>query len=485
MSYPVDSLEPKALWKYFDKIRAIPHGSKDEQALGEAIQAWAKERGCESDTDETGNVVVKIAATPGLENAPTVVLQGHIDMVCEKNSDKDFDFEKDSIVLVRDGDWILADGTTLGADNGIGVATALAFMDVDDAPHGPLEVLMTVDEETGLGGALGLKPGFITGTMMFNMDSEEDGVFYVGCAGGRDTEIELPITKETTPGGVTALNVEVKGLRGGHSGLDIIQNRGNAIRLVMRALKAVSREVNIGIADVFGGDKHNAIPREAKALITVPKGSEDKVKAILDTQYQGYREEFASAEADVALLTSAADMPKVIMSPKSMTQTFQLLLGLPHGVLAMVRGLDGLVETSSNMARVRVEEGAVTLLCSSRSPIASAVNGVADQIEAVGTAAGAKVETDEGYPGWKPNMESKMLAKAKEVWKTVHGEDAEFTVIHAGLECGIIGEKYPGMDMISLGPTIVNPHSPEERVSIPTVERFFTFTKAFLKSLAE
>ncbi|MDJ0764806.1 MAG: aminoacyl-histidine dipeptidase [Myxococcota bacterium] len=485
MSYPVDSLEPKELWRYFDKIRQIPHGSKNERALGEAILSWARDKGCEGQMDPMGNVVVRIPATKGYEGAPTVVLQGHLDMVCEKNSDKVFDFDKDPIVLVRDGDWISADGTTLGADNGIGAATGLAFLDMDDAIHGPLELLLTVEEETGLDGAQALEPGFIKGRLLFNLDSEEDGVFYVGCAGGRDTDIRLPIQTASVPAGYSALRVDVKGLRGGHSGLDIIHNRANATRLLVRALEVVVKGVPISLCDIFGGDKHNAIPREATAVIAVPTAEEARVQTLLNGALEGFKDEFLSEEPNLSLTMAATEMPATALDASSAERIFQLLLGLPHGVLTMVRGMDGLVETSTNLARVRIEGGnALTVLMSSRSSVMSAIDGVVSQIGAVGAAVGAEVVHNEGYPAWMPNLESKMLAKAKEVWKAVHGTEAKFTVIHAGLECGIIGDKYPGMDMISLGPTIVNPHSPEERTSISTVDRFFAFTKAFLAALA-
>ncbi|MCP4674776.1 MAG: aminoacyl-histidine dipeptidase [Deltaproteobacteria bacterium] len=485
MSYPVDSLKPLALWNYFDKIRQIPHGSKNEKALGEAVMGWCGEKGCETAMDDVGNVVIRVPATKGYENAPIVVLQGHLDMVCEKNADKEFDFEKDAIVFVREDDWITADGTTLGADNAIGIATGLAFLDMPEAVHGPLEILLTVDEETGLVGAQALKSDFLKGRMLFNLDSEEDGVFYVGCAGGRDTDLKLPVTVTSPPAGQTALRVEVKGLRGGHSGLDIIHNRGNAIRLTGRALLAISDKMDLTLASIAGGDKHNAIPREAAAVILVPAGKENEVKTILDAQLAGFRDEFASGEPEISLTVTPADAPGDVMDTDSRERVMQLVLGLPHGVLAMVRGMDGMVETSTNMARVRIEEGNLTILTSTRSSVASAIDGVIAQIEAVGRATGAEVHTNEGYPGWMPNLDSKMLAKAKEVWTAVHGTDAKFTVIHAGLECGLIGEKYEGMDMISLGPTIMNPHSPDEKVSISSVERFFDFVKAFLAALVK
>ncbi len=485
MATPVDSLVPKPLWDYFARICAVPHGSGNEKALGEAIVGWVRAKGFEADIDEVGNVVARIPATKGFEDAPIVVLQGHLDMVCEKNTDTEFDFEKDSIKLVRDGDWLTADGTTLGADNGIGVATGLALMDLPEVEHGPLEILMTVDEERGLVGAVNLKSDFVKGRLLFNLDSEEDGVFYVGCAGGRDATIELPLTRADLPAGSSAYLVEVKGLRGGHSGLDIIQNRGNAINLLVRSLRQVIEKVDLAIASLSGGDKHNAIPREATACVAFKSSDLSTVKDLLADELAAYRDEFARAEPDLEISISPIEKHDQILTTESRDKLLNLTLCLPHGVLAMSRDMKGMVETSSNLARVRTEADHYSILTSTRSSIASATDGVTAQIVAAGEAVGAKVKPTEGYPGWKPNMDSMMLASARKIWKEVHQSEARFEVIHAGLECGIIGEKYPGMDMISLGPTIQNPHSPDERINIPSVERFFDFVAAFLTSFAK
>jgi len=485
MATPMDSLAPRALWRYFAKICAIPHGSGNEKALGEAIVGWIHEKGFEAEIDEVGNVIASIPATKGYEDAPTVVLQGHIDMVCEKNSDTEFNFETDPIVTERDGDWLTAKGTTLGADNGIGVATGLAFLDLPELVHGPLEILMTIDEERGLVGAVNLKPDFVKGRMLFNLDSEEDGVFYVGCAGGRDALINLPLEKMKTPDAAAAYQVKVEGLRGGHSGLDIIHNRGNAIKLLARALGKVGEKIDLAIASLDGGDKHNAIPREARACVVFKASELPAAEKILKNELAGYRDEFARAEPDLTLSISPADKPDHLLNPVSGRKLLNLTLSLPHGVLAMSREMPGMVETSSNLARVRTEDDSFTILTSTRSSVASATDGVIAAIIAAGDAVGAEVKPKEGYPGWKPNLDSKMLAAAREVWQEVHQAEARFEVIHAGLECGIIGEKYPGMDMISLGPTIQNPHSPDERVNIASVERFFNFVVAFLASLAK
>jgi len=484
MSYSVDSLKPKHVWKYFDKIRQIPHGSKDEKALAEAVLSWAKEMGCEAKMDDLMNVVVKIKATPGYENAPAVVIQGHLDMVCEKNSDKEFDFTKDSIVLQRNEDWITADGTTLGADNGIGLAMGLALMEMPEVVHGPVEILCTVDEETGLHGANGLKSDFVDGRMLLNLDSEEDGIFYVGCAGGRDCNTYLPITKEDTNKENPCYSVKVKGLRGGHSGLDIVQNRGNATRLLARAITNASEGMEINLVSIEGGDKHNAIPREANAVVSFSKNDKDKFEKSLNTVLEGLKTEYAAAEPELDMFVEETKMATQMLSGDSTKEALSLVLAIPHGVVAMSRDLKGMVETSTNVARVRTEEKQISILTSSRSSVQSAVDGVIDQIVAVGQLAGANVEPTAGYPGWQPNMDSKLLALAKDVWVKTYNEEPLFTAIHAGLECGIIGEKYDGMDMISFGPTIENPHSPDERLQISTVERCFDFLTKLLKTIA-
>ncbi len=484
MPSPIENLKPQSVWKYFGRICQIPHGSGNERALGEAVMAWAKERGVVAERDEIGNVGVRIPATKGCEQAPAVVLQGHLDMVCEKNSDKTFDFEKDPIELVRDGDWLKADGTTLGADNGVGLAMGLSFLE-GSATHGPIEVLCTISEETGLDGAQALKPGFVKGQLLINLDSEEDGVFYVGCAGGRDCHISLPVSREPVPADREGLAIEIRGLRGGHSGLDIVHNRGNAVRLLARALVAASREAAVALASIEGGDKHNAIPREARAVIAVAPADKAKVEKILASELTGFRAEFAGAEPELSLTTAPAARPDEAFTAGSGSAALALLTALPHGVIAMSRDIAGLVETSSNMARVRTEKAHLVLLASSRSSVASALEGVITQIESIGTLAGARVEPSEGYPGWQPNLKSELLALGRKVYTEVHGIEPRFTAIHAGLECGILSEKYPGLDMISFGPTIQNPHSPDERVSIPTVERSFAFLEALVAEIAK
>lgn len=484
MSYDIRGLEPVVLWKYFDRIRKIPRCSGNEDGLAKAILSWADKAGATGERDSAGNVIVTIPASAGCENVPGIVLQGHMDMVCEKHLDKTFDFKSDPISLARNGDWIEADGTTLGADNGIGLAAALAFLEVNDIPHGPLEILATVEEESGLFGALGLEPKFIKGRMLFNFDSEEDGIFYVGCAGGRDTSVTLPIDRKK-PGGHKAYEIVVQGLRGGHSGLDIVLNRGNAVVLLARVLRWLMDEApSIEIAQLRGGDKHNAIPRDASAVIVAESAKEREWRPLIDKANEVFLGEFGQLEPDVKVSLEEITLPESTFSMESSVRVVDLVLAIPNGVMAMMRDVPEVVETSNNLARVKTENVALKLLCSSRSSIDSASAAVVEKLAAICRMASATTKELSSYPGWRPNITSPMLARAKQVWKSVHDVEPEVKVVHAGLECGIIGEKFKDMDMISLGPTIENPHSPSERVHIPSVERFFVFAKAFIASIA-
>jgi dipeptidase D len=484
MSYDVSLLSPEIVWKYFDRIRQIPRESGNEKRLGDAILAWSNAAGASGTRDDAGNVIVTIPATPGYESIPGIVLQCHMDMVCEKRSDVAFNFRNDSIQLKRDGDWITADGTTLGADNGIGLATALAFLEIDDISHGPLEILATVEEETGLYGALGLDASLISGRMLFNLDSEEDGIFYVGCAGGLDSSITLPVDRTAPKSNETAYNLKISGLCGGHSGLDIILNRGNGVVLMARLLQKLYAASPFLLGAIYGGDKHNAIPREAAALIVAPGDPFETWQTLLAEARECFLDEFDAVESNIDLSLSPTALPDSVFTPASTRTAIDLLLSIPNGVMAMMRDIAGVVETSNNLARVKTENSTVKILCSSRSSVSAAISGVADKLDAIARLSGATCRELSSYPGWKPDMGSKMLAHARDVWTSVTGQAPKIQVVHAGLECGIIGEKFGDMDMISLGPTIENPHSPSERVNIPSVERFFRFAKAFVASVA-
>lgn len=484
MSEAIATLQPDLVWRYFDKISQIPRGSGKEAAIRKAVVSWSREAGCTAEVDRVGNVIVRIPATPGCDQAPGIVLQCHMDMVQEKDAGTDFDFEKDGIRLVKDGDWITADGTTLGADNGIGLAVALSFMEMTDLPHGPLEILATVEEETGLTGASGVTPDTIRGRLLFNLDSEEDGIFYAGCAGGRDMIVTLPVTRVAPKAGTQGYRLSVKGLLGGHSGLDIIANRANANVLLARALGALWHDLDIALSWIVGGDKHNAIPREATAAFIARPIVEDRMRNLLEERLASFRGEFGDVEPELSLTLDQGEMPSSVLDSLSLQNLLGLLIGLPHGVKTMMRDVPGIVETSNNVARVRTEKYTFTVLCSARSSVRAGLDAVTEQIKAISTLGAARMSELSSYPGWKPNMASPMLERARKIWREVHGAEPEVTVVHAGLECGIIGEKLGDMDMISLGPTIERAHSPEERVSIESVARFFEFAKAFVQSFA-
>lgn len=481
----LSGLKPKELWKHFEKILTIPHGSGNEEQLGEYLLSFAKSKSLKAEKDGSGNVVIRVPATAGHEKAPTVVLQGHMDMVCEKNSDVEHDFLKDPIKVAFDGDWLTAQGTTLGADNGIGLAAALAVIEEEGVVHGPLEILATVDEEVGLTGAGKLKAGFLKGSMMLNLDSEEIGAVYIGCAGGGDSTTRFPVSMIDAPAGTKAYNLKVTGLRGGHSGIDIHEQRGNAIKIAARLLAKAVRTQPCHLAAVNGGNKRNAIPREAVAQLMVLETAVEDLSTLLSDETARIREELGGREKDLAVMLEPADeVFGKVMDGKSQDTFLKMLLAIPHGVEAMSYDIDRLVETSNNLATINTGGDGIVIGTSTRSSISSALHALRDRIRAVGELAGAAVDENDPYPGWKPNLDSRVLSIVKEVHKREFGTEPEMKAIHAGLECGIIGEKFPGMDMVSIGPWIEHPHSPEERVNIPSVESFWKLLTAVLAELA-
>ena len=479
----VETLEPQALWKHFDRLLTIPRGSKEEDEARAYVTGRADALGLEYDVDDTGNVVVRKGGTPGHEDAPITILQGHLDMVNEKNSDVEHDFSKDPIQPERDGDYLMAKGTTLGSDNGIGVAAMLALMESDDVAHGPLELLFTVDEETGLTGAGGLDGSMLQGRRLLNLDSEEEGTVTVGCAGGGDDSLTLPLETEAVPDGSVALRLRVHGMRGGHSGIDIHLQRANAVKVLGRIVHAAAA-TPLRLAAFRGGNKHNAIPREADAVVVVPADDRDTVAGALDEEFAAAKAEHRTTDPDMSLSVEDADVPDRAWTPDTTHTAFALIEALPHGVIMMSPDIPGLVETSTNLATVVMEDDAMVIGTSSRSSVASALTALRRRIRATGVLAGAEVEAHGGYPGWEPDLDSALLATFKEVHARVVGSEPEVMAIHAGLECGIIGEKVPGMDMISFGPTIENPHSPDERVHIASVERFHDLLTTLLEELA-
>ena len=481
----LETLEPKALWRHFDQILTIPRGSKEEERIRGHVIEIAERRGLTHTTDDTGNVVIRKPATPGYENAPVTILQSHLDMVNDKNSDVEHDFTKDPIEPRRDGHYLVATGTTLGSDNGIGVAAMLAILEADDITHGPLELLFTTDEETGLTGAAALSGEMLKGRRLINLDSEEEGTLCVGCAGGADTALTLPLRSSTTTDGSTAFQLKLHGLKGGHSGVDIHLQRGNAVKLLARALYATSLKAPFHLAAFEGGNKHNAIPREAFGTVVLPSEDADAFTGAMQDELAAISEEFRPADPDMRLDMAPAEVPAQAWDVETTASVLRLLTVLPHGVLSMSYAIPDLVETSTNLATVGQQDGSLAISLSSRSSVDSALTALRQRIRAIGTLAGAAVEENHGYPGWKPNLKSPLLNVVKAVHLEELGREPDIKAIHAGLECGIIGDKVPGMDMISFGPQIEFPHSPDERVKIDSVERFYRLVTATLTRLAE
>jgi dipeptidase D len=479
----IEDLKPKSVWKHFDEIRKIPHCSKHEEKIRDYIVNFAKDNKLKLRTDKTGNVVISKLASKGMENKPTVVLQGHMDMVCEKNSDVKHDFSKDPIKLKLKDDILTADGTTLGADNGIGLAISLAILEDNTLKNGPIEALFTVDEETGLTGAFAMESDMLTGKILLNLDSEDFGVLTVGCAGGGDSKIKLPLKTQPIARDLESLHIKISGLRGGHSGVDAHEQRGNAIKILARILWKASQNHEFYLADIKGGDKHNAIPREAYAKISIGKTEKDSFKSCLITEEKDILEEIKPIDPNLKMEIENIEKLDKKLDKDSQISLLNLLHGLPHGVDKMSYDIPTLVETSTNLATVSLDENNALIGLSSRSSIMSALQDFRDRIRATALLSGAKITEETPYPGWKPNLNSNLLALSKKIFKEMYGEEPTVEAIHAGLECGIIGEKFPGMDMISIGPTIKYPHSPEEQVHISTVDKFYKYVLKLLESI--
>ena len=480
----VAELEPVALWRHFDTILTIPRASKDEERMRRHVVTVAETHGLAHQGDAAGNLVVRKPATSGHEGAAVTILQSHLDMVQEKNADVDFDFTTDAIVPRLDGEYLNATGTTLGSDNGIGVATMLALMGETDFAHGPLELLFTIDEETGLTGAARLDAGMLCGRQMINLDSEEDGIVYVGCAGGGDTQLTVGLGTEPAATGGVALSIALTGLKGGHSGCDIHLQRGNAVKLLGRALGAAYLDVGFRLARFDGGSAHNAIPREAFAMVVVGTEGRTALMAAIEREVEMIRAEYEPADPGMQLTVDDAHAPEAVWDQATTERVLQLVDALPHGVEAMSYDIPELVETSVNLATVKGVNGSLRVGLSSRSSIDSALVALRRQVRAVGLLAGAAVEEDTAYPGWKPDLESRLLEVVKAVHRRELGTEPEVKAIHAGLECGILGKKIPGLDMISFGPQIEFPHSPDERVHVASVGRFYRLAAATLTELA-
>ena len=484
MKEAIKGLKPESLWNFFYGLNQIPRESKHEKGAIEWIASVAKKLGLPYKIDKVGNIVVSKPASKGKEKATPVVLQGHVDMVCEKNAGVIHDFSKDPIELVRDGEYIRAAGTTLGADNGIGVAAALSVLADKSLIHPPLEALFTIDEETGLTGAVSLEPGFVQGKILLNCDSEEDGVLFVGCAGGKNTEVTFDIDWQKAPVGLQAVAVKITGLRGGHSGLEIHQGHANAVKELNRVIWKAAEKLKFSLFYNDGGTKHNAIPRDAEYRLLIDKKSADILKQFVADSENILKNEFKQIEPNLKLSVEVIpNYPENVFSPEFQNRLLNFLYAIPHGVRKMSPDIPGLVETSTNAAIVHTQDNQISLLTSQRSSVASEIVEIADKVKAIGLLAGGKVKQDAGYPAWAPNMQSKILSLMKSTHKDLFGKEPDVQAIHAGLECGIIGEKCEGMDMISFGPTLKAVHSPDERAEIATVEKFWQLLLEVLKRI--
>jgi len=475
----IEGLEPEALWRYFREIARIPRDSKKEAQARQYVIRAADVLGLACKTDKAGNVLV---SKPGVAGKAPLILQAHLDMVCEKDKATLHDFAKDPITLVHDGDWIRAEGTTLGADNGIGVAALLAIMEAGSLLHPPLELLFTVDEETGLTGAGMMEAGFFSGRILINLDSEEDGTLTVGCAGGKDTDLTLDIPYGNAPKSHIPALIQVKGLRGGHSGTDIHEGRGNAIKLLTRFL--LNAPVDCLLASMSGGSKHNAIPREAEAVVFVDPQDIPLLESSA-SQYHAVFDQELSESGDHAQLSVHAitDAGRKAISQQMSKQMLDILNALPHGVIS-VDIQQGMVMTPTNLAICRIKDGSLRISTNQRSIYPTAVKAVSDQVASIGRIAGAHVIHGHAYPAWIPDFASPVLGVAKGAYKTLFGAEPRVKVVHAGLECGVIGDKNPGIDMLSIGPTIEQAHSPSERMNIASVQRFYQFLLRILEDLA-
>ncbi len=485
MGKTLGHLQPKRIWEIFEEICQVPRPSKKEEKILNYLIDFAKNHDLDYKQDRVGNLLITKPGQAGHEKKKTVVLQSHVDMVCEKNSDVEHDFDNDPIVPVVDGEWVKARGTTLGADDGIGMALQLAVLESKDLEHGPLECLFTVDEETGMTGAFGLEPGFLQGKTLLNLDSEDDGELFIGCAGGIDTTATFSYESVNNETDHIAFKLNVSGLKGGHSGDDIHKGRGNANKILNRMLWNCERMFELRLAQIDGGNLRNAIAREAFAIVTIPKRFQKDFETTIQEFTHDIREELQTNDPDVKITLHETAMPECLVDYSTQSRLLGALYACPHGVMGMSPDIPDLVETSTNLASVKMTSKEITISTSQRSSVESLKKDIADMVSSVFQLAGARVKHGDGYPGWTPNVKSEILFITQTQYKNLFKEDPKVLAIHAGLECGLIGEKYPGMDMISYGPTMRGAHSPDEKVLIPTVEKFWDLTLAVLKNIPE
>ncbi|PTB34565.1 aminoacyl-histidine dipeptidase [Photobacterium phosphoreum] len=479
----ITQLSPTAVWYFFDQICSIPHPSKYEEQLAQYIVSFAQAEGLDVRRDNTGNVIIKKPATAGMENRKGVVLQAHIDMVPQKNEDTVHDFTQDPILPFIDGEWVTATGTTLGADNGMGMATCLAILAAKDIEHGPLEVLLTIDEEAGMTGAFGLEAGWLEGDILLNTDSEQEGEVYMGCAGGVDAALTVEIQREAIPAEHQPIKLVVKGLKGGHSGCDIHTGRGNANKLMARFFVRHADELGLRINNFTGGSLRNALPREATVIATLPTANIDKLNALFAEYQTMVKAELGHVETDITIFTETCAVPSDVMVMADQTRLMHILNVCPNGVIRMSDDIEGVVETSLNMGVITTEADKVTILCLVRSLIDSGRSYVEGMLQSLAALSGAKCDIAGAYPGWKPDADSEIMQVFRDTYQQMYGNKPNIMVIHAGLECGLFKEPYPEMDMLSFGPTIKFPHSPDEKVKIDTVQMFWDQMLAILKNI--
>jgi dipeptidase D len=481
MSQEIRELEPKALWNKFADLNAVPRPSKKEERVIAFIKKFGEDLGLETVIDTVGNVIVRKPATPGMEDRKAVVLQSHLDMVHQKNADTIFDFDTQGIEMYVDGDWVRAKGTTLGADNGLGVATIMAVLESKTIQHPALEALFTIDEETGMTGAIGLKGGLLQGEILLNLDTEEDDEIGVGCAGGIDITATKTYSEENTPDDTLGFSIEIKGLNGGHSGMDIIKGLGNANVFMNRLLFKGYEKYGLRVSSIKGGSLRNAIPRESFATLVVDKINVDAFKNDLTIEVANIKAEYASLESNLEVVVTAIDLPKKVMELSAQEGAIKSVYAALNGVHRMSPEIEGLVETSNNIAKIIIANGEATVMCLTRSSVDSNKDDLSNKLTSCFEMGGFEVELSGSYPGWTPNMNSSIVKSTAEIYKRINGEDANVAACHAGLECGILGTHYPEMEMVSFGPTIKGAHSPDERASISSAKKYWNFFLEVLK----
>jgi len=483
MNEEIRALEPKNLWNKFADLNAVPRPSKKEERVIEFMKNFGNDLNLETQVDSVGNVIIKKPATKGMENRKVVVLQSHLDMVHQKNNDTNFDFDTQGIEMYVDGDWVRAKGTTLGADNGLGVATIMAILESDSIEHPALEALFTIDEETGMTGAKGLEEGLLEGEILLNLDTEEDDEIGIGCAGGVDVTAKRTYSQEDAPEDAVAFKIVVNGLQGGHSGMDIIKGLGNANKFMNRLLFNASEDLDLRISSINGGGLRNAIPRESEAIVVIDDFQVKAFKSELENEIDAIKTEFSKLEPNLKVSITETEVPAKVMEAEVQAQVQKAIYAAHNGVYRMSPEIDGLVETSNNIAKVEIKEGKIEIKCLTRSSVETSKDDLANSLKSSFELAGFDVELSGDYPGWAPNRESAILTVLDDLYEKMNGERADVAACHAGLECGIIGNHYPEMDMISFGPTIRGAHSPDERASISSAKKYWKFVLEILKNI--